>query len=188
MARVLEGAQRRVDRLAGILLIGCSGATIALVAAIAVVIAASVFWRYVLNDALSWSEEVSKYCMVWMTFTGAPIALARGGHIAIELLPQSLPDRARHALMLLVAVIVVALMAILVWRGATFAWNGRTQVMITVGNVSMFWLFVSVPVGAAIMLVVALGQGLLHLRGLLDPLAVRAEEGRAAGQPAAGPA
>lgn len=73
-------------------LLVCRYATMGLVGGIAVVIAASVFWRYALNDALSWSEEVAKYMMIWMVFTGAPIALRQGGHVAIEVLPNVLPQ------------------------------------------------------------------------------------------------
>jgi TRAP-type C4-dicarboxylate transport system permease small subunit len=41
-------------------LAACRLATIGLVAAIAIAIAASVLWRYPRNDALSWAEGVSK--------------------------------------------------------------------------------------------------------------------------------
>jgi TRAP-type C4-dicarboxylate transport system permease small subunit len=188
VARVLEGAQEAVDRASAALLALCSGATIVLVAGIAAVVAASVFWRYVLNDALSWAEELAKYSMVWLTFTGAPVALARGAHIAIELLPSSLPDRARQAVMLVVSVIVVGLLAVLLHYGVVFTWNGRRQVMIMLGGFSMAWLFAAVPFGAAVMLVVASGQMLRHLRGLLDPRAVRGEEAAATATGSAGSA
>jgi TRAP-type C4-dicarboxylate transport system permease small subunit len=150
-------------------LLVCRFATMGLVAGIAVVIAASVFWRYALNDALSWSEEVAKYMMIWLVFTGAPIALRQGGHVAIEILPNALPDRARQLLFALVFLIVAALMAMLVYRGITFAWNGRTQMATTVGNISLAWIFASVPVGSAVMLLVALESSLRRLGHVLDP-------------------
>jgi TRAP-type C4-dicarboxylate transport system permease small subunit len=143
--------------------------TLLLAGAIVIVVAAGVFWRYVLSDALSWSEEVGKYCMVWLTFTGAPIALAQGGHVAIELLPRSLPPRLRHLLLAIVLTLVVVLLAVFVWRGWTFAWNGRTQVVPMVGDLSMFWIFVAIPIGSAAMLLVATEQALRHLGHALAP-------------------
>jgi TRAP-type C4-dicarboxylate transport system permease small subunit len=147
----------------------CRLATIGLVAAIAIVIAASVFWRYALNDALSWAEEVSKYLMIWMVFTGAPIALRRGGHVAIEIFPNALPDRAKQLVFALVFLAIAALMVVLIHRGSTFAWNGRTQTAIIIGDFSLFWLFVSIPLGAAIMLLVALEAALRRFAHALDP-------------------
>ena len=49
-----------------------------LVLSIAVIVSASVFFRYVLNDSLSWSEELAKYAMLWLVFLGSPIALRLG--------------------------------------------------------------------------------------------------------------
>ena len=37
-----------------------------LVLAIAAIVAAGVFFRYALNDSLSWSEELAKYAMLWL--------------------------------------------------------------------------------------------------------------------------
>jgi TRAP-type C4-dicarboxylate transport system permease small subunit len=153
----------------GMTLLACRHATMALVGGIAVVIAASVFWRYALNDALSWSEEVGKYMMIWLVFTGAPIALRRGGHVAIEILPNALPERLKQLLFAVVFLIIALLMAMLVYRGITFAWNGRTQMAITVGNISMAWIFAAVPIGSAIMLLVALEASLLRLGHAIDP-------------------
>lgn len=188
MTRILGNAQRILDRLCAVLLALCRALTMVLVAAIAAIITASVFWRYVLNDALSWAEELAKYSMVWLTFAGAPLALAKGAHIAIELLPSSLPERARHGVLLLAATIVVALLAVLLYYGVLFTWNGRRQVMIMLGGWSMAWLFAAVPFGVAVMLVVATSQLLRHLRGLFDPLEVRGEEAAAIAAESAGSA
>ena len=56
---------RRIEQLLhagneGLLLV-CKVLTIGLVLAITAVICAGVYYRYVLNDALSWSEEIAKF-------------------------------------------------------------------------------------------------------------------------------
>jgi len=66
----------------------CRYALMTVVAVLAVILIAAVFWRYALNNAIPWSEELSKYLMVWLTFLGAPIALRHGSHINIDLLQQ----------------------------------------------------------------------------------------------------
>lgn len=169
---MLNGLERTAGGLARInqgLLSLCRVVTVALCAALTAVVAVGVFYRYVLNDALSWSEEVAKFTMVWLTFTGAPLALVAGGHVAIEMLPRLLPRRARHLLLALVLAAVVATLAMLVWWGTAFAWNGRTQVAAMLGDVSMAWVFASIPIGSLIMLSIALEQLLRHLLHALAP-------------------
>ena len=168
-------ALKRIERLLhagnqGLLLV-CKVATIGLVLAIASVICAGVFYRYVLSDALSWSEEIAKFLMVWMTFTGAPIALREGGHVAIELLPNALPARLRQAAQLATFVIILGLMAVFVHQGTVFAWNARMQIAATLTfGFSLFWIFVAIPVGGALMFCIALEFALRALRGVAgDP-------------------
>ena len=59
------------------------------------VILYQVFMRYVLNDPPTWSEEMSRFMMVWMTFLVAPIAYRRGMNVAIETLSRYPRRKAR---------------------------------------------------------------------------------------------
>ena len=71
----------------------CRWGAMFLVLAIAIIVSASVFFRYVLNDSLSWSEELAKYAMLWLVFLGAPIALRLGVHPNIEIMISQFPKR-----------------------------------------------------------------------------------------------
>ena len=50
-----------------------------------------VFFRYVVGDALTWTEESSRYLMIWMGFLATALALREGGHVAMDLLLSRLP-------------------------------------------------------------------------------------------------
>lgn len=131
---------------------------IAMVLVIAVVIAAGVFFRYVLNDSLSWSEELAKYAMLWMVFLGAPIALKFGVHPNIEIVIERFPQPIVRLIRVIVYAAVFCFCAFLALKSHAFAWNGRTQVAIAIGDVSMYWFFLSIPVGMASMALVSLQQ------------------------------
>ena len=145
-----------LSRVNRINLEACRLASILLCGAIAVIVAAGVFFRYVLNDSLSWAEELSKFCMLWLVFVGSPIALRIGNHIAIEILPSALPVRIAALLRAFVMAIVIIFLTILIWKSWGFAANGWSQTAIAIGDISMFWIFVSIPVGAVSLLLVAI--------------------------------
>lgn len=176
MLSALERLVGGLARLNAPLLAACRLATILLLAVIAVVIAVSVVWRYGLNSALSWSEEITKYAMIWLAFIGSPLALPAGGHVGVDVLPNALPARARHALVGSVMLVVVGLMAAFVHYGTRFAWNGRVQVMAMVGDVSMAWVFVAIPLGSAVLGLVALELAGRHWLHVLAPERHRAPE------------
>ena len=64
---------------------------ILLMVAMTVSILVGVFYRYVLNSALTWPEELARYAMVWVTCLGASLALRYGEHVAVEFVVQKLP-------------------------------------------------------------------------------------------------
>ena len=84
--RVIHGvgkASGLVDAVIGILAF-CA------LAAMLVVITLQIVFR-VFFHALPWSEELSRYLLVWTTFLGATMAYRHGAHIAVTFLVESLP-------------------------------------------------------------------------------------------------
>lgn len=91
----------------------CRWIGIAALMVMVAVILLQVFFRYVLNNALPWPDEAARFCMLWMTGLMAPIALRRGGFVAIDMIEIMLPAVVRTilGLVLLVLCLAVLLMA-----------------------------------------------------------------------------
>ncbi|MDR1964801.1 MAG: TRAP transporter small permease [Planctomycetaceae bacterium] len=60
---------------------------------IVVVMIISIFYRYVLNDSLSWSDEVIRFSFVWFTFLGSVIVFRDNTHIRIDYLLEKLSPK-----------------------------------------------------------------------------------------------
>ena len=43
-----------------------------------------VFFRYVLNDSLSWTEELARYLMVWFALLGMSLAMRDNEHVSVS--------------------------------------------------------------------------------------------------------
>lgn len=164
----IEDLANRLGRINDRLMVGCRYLIIGIVAVLASILIASVFWRYVLNSAIAWSEEGCKYLMVWLTFVGAPIALRRFAHINIDLLQKAVPARVQQFLKFFVGLVTITTMIILIWKGSTFTQLGMRQVASSF-NLSMFYMYVAVPIGATLTCLVAIEQTLRALVGIFDP-------------------
>src|SRR5690606_28631425 len=79
---------------------------------------AGVFARYFLNEALTWSEEVARYSMVWLSFVGGGLVFRHGGHIAIDVLVRKLPEGAlRHVVFGVSQLVILLFLAVVFWKG-----------------------------------------------------------------------
>ena len=56
----------------------------------------TVFTRYLLNYVPSWSEEIPRYLLVWITYLGAALAVKYKEHISLDVFFNLMPLRARQ--------------------------------------------------------------------------------------------
>ncbi len=90
------------------------------------------FTRYVLNDSLTWTEEIAQYLLMAITFTGSAMAARRGTHITVEFLLDKLPRGARRAAHALVSAVATAFFAVSAWLCWQVGEAMRFQPMIAV--------------------------------------------------------
>lgn len=79
-----------------------------------------VFFRYGLDNSLSWPEELAQWLFVWAVFLGAAALVVGKGHIAIETFSAglSVANRQRHRA--LVDGCMAAAAMILLFEGISF--------------------------------------------------------------------
>ena len=126
-------------------------ALIGLMAAMVALVFGNVVSRYVFNHSITWAEELSQYFMVWIAFLGAGLAMREGRHVAVELLQDVLPLPARKAMRLAVALAILAFMAVVAvlgFRFAAFAWSLETPVL----QIPLGIPYLAVPVGVTVFL------------------------------------
>lgn len=85
--------------------------------AMIIIMALGVFFRYVLNNSLSWNIELSRFIFTWATFLGAVIAMRDGVHIRIDLLVDHVPEKIRQILNLINALFVLIFTLLITYIG-----------------------------------------------------------------------
>lgn len=77
------------------------------IAVMTVIVILGVFFRYVLNDSITWVEDVALIVMVTTAFIVAPHAYRSGANVAIELVTAALPQAGVRILRLIVNVLIL---------------------------------------------------------------------------------
>lgn len=86
-----------------------------------------VFFRYILNDSLFWSEELARFLLVWLTFVGATVAYRRNMHPGVDAIFKRLDRSGRKKLRRAVDLLCLLFFALLIWYGTHFAYFIRAQ-------------------------------------------------------------
>jgi TRAP-type transport system small permease protein len=89
----------------------------ALFGATTVAIALQVFFRYILNNSLTWSEEISRYLFTWITFLGAAAAIRENQHVVIDFIVVKLPPTWRKTLEIGVLALVLVFKMVVAYFG-----------------------------------------------------------------------
>ena len=85
-----------------------------IIAMMVINITAGVFFRYVLGNSLVWTEELSRYLMVWAGMLGAGLAMADGSHVGIDLLVNKCSPALAHALRIIAKIVIQIFLTIVV--------------------------------------------------------------------------
>ena len=130
-----------------------------------VVILIQVFFRYILNNALPWPDELARFLMLWMTGFIAPSAYRWGGFVSIEMLPKLLPKLIENILLLILLSLSLFILIIgfqLGLQHIKIGWifesssikipfhliGGEQQAL------KLAWMYMSLPVGIFLLILV----------------------------------
>jgi TRAP-type C4-dicarboxylate transport system permease small subunit len=122
-----------------------------LIVAMCVVTFLQVFTRYVLNDPLYWSEELSRYIFVWLTFLGIGIAAHRRSEMSVSFFVNLAPKRTQLLIEIIVTILVTAFLGIAIIEGFTLAIESYDLPSIAL-EIPWTYIYMSVPVGLSLLI------------------------------------
>jgi len=121
--------------------------------------------RYVFNSPFTWSEELSRYLFIWLSFLGAWYAWIRREHLGIDALPYMLSPRLARILMRIIeATVLVFALASMIYGQRILQVSMRQPSAVL--RVPMFWIYLSYYV-AMTLITLEILIGWLH--GWLHP-------------------
>lgn len=136
---------------------------VALLAGMVAMVFTNVVLRYGFNSGINFSEEMSRYFFVWLTFIGAVLTFREHGHIGVETFVRLLGPRGRVVCIALTNLIIL-ICAVVMFRGTWMQHAINASMSAPVVGISMIWVYgVTYFTGAAIALIalVRLGRALV---------------------------
>ena len=160
-----------IKKISDIIDKGAIFVAVILLAAMTVVTFLQIIFR-VFFSALVWSEEASRYLMIWLTFIGASCVHKRAGHIAITFIQDLLPEKPKKLLQLLVHLLTLFAFGVVVHFGITYINLVGNQLSAAM-RIPMRYMYIAMPLGAGLMMLHTID----HLANLFLPTDQTKERG-----------
>lgn len=135
-----------------------------------------VFYRYVLNNALSWSEEASLWMMVWITFMIIPVAYHKGLNISMMFFRDILKKNRFEFIIRCFFHCIVILIAVVCFDQAWKMFKGGFKIELPALEVTKAWVYAIMPPAWLLLIIAAVGAFIKDFIGVIDPEAARAAE------------
>lgn len=128
-----------------------------------------VFSRRFLSTIPAWStQETASLLLMWLVAIGASLAAAKNSHLAMNYLVDKLSNRLKKIVELGIYVFVTIFLVIVAIFSFDLAWANRSSTTPRL-DISMFWLQISIFVGAVTMS----GYYVVHLWHTIKMLTVK---------------
>lgn len=124
--------------------------------------------RFIFNFSIAWTEELCRYLFVWMVFLGAGIGVLQRKHIAVDIVPNLVPDRYRKYYNVLLDLMIIAFCLLLIRYGAVFASKAMRQRSPAM-QIPLGYVYYGIILGGAVMLINAVRSMLSSFFALPEP-------------------
>ncbi len=119
-----------------------------------VVVFLQVVARYIFNSPPSWSEELARYCQVWIIILASSICIRKGSHLAVDYISHRLTWKINRGIEIFTNVLVVFYVAVVAIFGVRLMLAGQYQVSAAI-QIKMSLIYLVFPLGGLLMLIEA---------------------------------
>ncbi|MBI3516328.1 MAG: TRAP transporter small permease [Proteobacteria bacterium] len=123
--------------------------------ALFVVVIAAVVARYGFGTAVSWTEEVPRYLLIWISFLAGAVCVLRRDHVAFDLLFYKLPKQPRRVLAVMLGALIAGFGWIMFRYGIVFVADFGGDLMETIPYTN-YWYYVAMPISGFLIMLFAL--------------------------------
>lgn len=117
-----------------------------------VIVIAGVIARYAMRNPFAWTEEASRFLMIWMVLLGMSVVTRNRENLCVEFLVIKLPVFLQRIIKFINEVLVMYFLYILMVEGFKMAVNAKVQIVPSLG-ITMFYPLLCIPVGGMLTMI-----------------------------------
>jgi TRAP-type C4-dicarboxylate transport system permease small subunit len=155
---MIEGAAMNfldaLDRFAALLVATVKWVCIVLASALFIIVVAAIVARYGFGQAVSWTEEVPRYLLIWVSFLAAAVGVLQRDHVGFDVLFNALPKPIRRALGVTLSAMIFGFGWIVFRYGITFVQDFGSDLMETIPYTN-YWYYPAMPISGFLIMVFA---------------------------------
>lgn len=162
----LDTAIETVDRWLGALL---DAMVVGLAGLLLLLLNWAVFARFILNDSVSWGEELPAHLLAMLTFVGAAYLTRTNEHLGFDAVLRVMPAGMQRAVTAVNLILMGAFGALLAWYGGIAAVSFGARSLISV-DAPMVLFRGAMPVGGALITLFCAVRLAGIATGRIDPM------------------
>lgn len=126
--------------------------TAVMLATMVILIFIQIVSREVVGSSFSWTEEVARFLMIWITFLGASFAFQHGAHIGIDYFKMKLPERVQKVFEVLTLISCSIFFAVMMVQGFELVDRSMSQTSSAL-NLPMGYAYLVIPISGLLMFI-----------------------------------
>ena len=143
-----------LDRFAKLLVDIVRWVCIVLATLLFLIVVAAVTARYGFGEAVSWTEEVPRYLLIWISFLAAAVGVLHRDHVGFDVLFNALPTAVRRVLGVALSALILGFGWVVFRYGITFTLDFGDDLMETIPFTN-YWYYPAMPVSGFLIMVFA---------------------------------
>ncbi|MFV0556396.1 MAG: TRAP transporter small permease [Lactovum sp.] len=109
--------------------------------------------RYIFNAPASWTDEILRFQLIWITMIGAPLSHGLNRIMAVTIFTDKLAAKGKKINRIIVELVVMIFaIAVLIIGGFMVALNAYGQISPSLG-INMFYVYLSIPVSGILFVI-----------------------------------
>jgi len=114
-------------------------------------VSVGVFFRYVLNNAIPWVEEVSRYLMIWVAYLSMGMVMRDEQNVGVEFVVNWFPKGGKKVIKVITHIVIAVFLGIVLYQSIKYMRILRIQRSPALG-IPMAYPYISVAIGSFLML------------------------------------
>lgn len=137
-------------------------------AVMVVVIFLQVFMRFVMQSSLAWSEELARYCMIWLVYVGISYGVKKQRHIKVDVLLMLFKHKGRIIFNIISNLLFLVFAIVIIIYGSDIAmkllgWGQKSPAL----HIPMGYVYMATPIGMGLTVIRLLQQLFIEIEDLL---------------------